>query len=311
MDGSLDGTTALVTGGAGFIGGHLSTALLERGASVIVLDHLQTNSRSDVPEDATLIEADIREREALDSALESVDVVFHHAAVVSVGQSVEAPEESHSVNTDASLALLELARKHDARVVFASSSAIYGEPDYTPIDEEHGINPTSPYGIDKATIDQYARRYHDLYDLETVALRYFNAYGPGQKAGDYGGVISIFAEQAREDEPITVDGDGSQTRDFVHVSDIVQANLLALGTDHVGEAFNIGTGTATSIAELAETVRDVTDSESPITYTDPRPGDIDESVADVTKAQEKLGFEPQISLREGLETFLAEGDAAR
>lgn len=303
MTADLDFDRALVTGGAGFIGGHLSAALLEHGVSVTVLDHLHTHSRADVPDDATVIEADVRDAAEMAAALENAEVVFHHAAVVSVSRSIEEPQESHTVNTDATLQLLELARDHDVRVVLASSSAIYGQPAYTPIDESHPIQPASPYGIDKATIDQYARTYHDLYDLETVALRYFNVFGSGQTAGPYSGVISIFADQARNTEPITVDGDGSQTRDFVHVSDVVDANLRAATTDTVGEAFNIGTGTATSIAELAETIRNVLDSDSEITYTDPRPGDIDHSVADITEAETQLGFSPTVGLRDGLKSL--------
>ncbi|WP_435196376.1 NAD-dependent epimerase/dehydratase family protein [Natronomonas sp. EA1] len=304
MVSELSSISALVTGGAGFIGSHLTESLLEHGATVTVLDHLESHTPKDIPTQAELIEADVRDTETMDEALHSVDVVFHLAAVVSVARSVEDPIGSHTVNADATLNLLELARKHDVRVVIASSSAIYGQPEYTPIDEAHPIQPESPYGIDKATIDQYARAYHEFYGLETVALRFFNVYGPGQTAGDYGGVISIFKEQAEAGNPITVDGDGSQTRDFVHVSDVVDALLLAARTDHVGEAFNIGTGAETSIAELAETIREVTETDSEITYTDPRPGDIDHSVAEITKAREQLGFDPGLSLRAGLETFL-------
>nr|WP_080506716.1 NAD-dependent epimerase/dehydratase family protein [Halolamina pelagica] len=187
---------------------------------------------------------------------------------------------------------------------FGSSVAIYGEPESLPISEEDAKTPTSPYGIDKWTVDRYAQVYNDLYDTETVALRYFNIYGPRQRGGDYGGVISIFRDQALAGEPITVDGDGSQTRDFVHIDDVVDANLLAATTDHTGAAYNIGRGEKTSIAELAETIRDIADTDSEVTYTEPRPGDIEESVADISKAEEELGFEPTVSLREGLKTIL-------
>jgi len=212
----------------------------------------------------------------LDELTDDVDIVFHQAAVVSVEKSVEEPESCHEVNTDATLHLLELAREKDFRLVLASSAAIYGEPETIPISEADSKTPTSPYGIDKWTIDRYAQVYNDLYDTETVALRYFNIYGPRQRGGDYGGVISIFRDQALAGEPITVDGDGSQTRDFVHVDDVVEANLLAATTEHTGEAYNIGRGEQTSIAELAETICAVADTDSEVTYTDPRPGDIDE-----------------------------------
>ena len=155
--------------------------------------------------------------------------------------------------------------------------------------------------MDKLTVDHYARLYHGLYDVETVSPRYFNICGSGQTGGDYAVVIPIFCEQALSDEPITINGDGSQTRDFVYISDVVDANLRAATTDAVGEAFNIGTGTATSITDLAATVREVADLSSEHTYTDPRPGDIDESVADITKPRGTLGYEPTVSLQDGLQ----------
>mgnify|MGYP000182784240 CR=1 FL=1 len=197
-----------------------------------------------------------------------------------------------------------IARERDFRVVLASSAAIYGHPETLPVNEPDRKTPTSPYGIDKLTVDHYARTYNDLYDVETVVLRYVNIYGPRQRAGDYGGVVSIFRDQALADDPITIDGDGTQTRDFVHIEDIVEANIRAATTDHVGEAYNIGRGEQTSINELAETIREVTDSASSITRTDPRPGDIEASVADISKARRDLGFEPSVSLREGLKTLV-------
>jgi UDP-glucose 4-epimerase len=196
--------------------------------------------------------------------------------------------------------VLEAARKTDTRVVLASSAAIYGHPESTPIDEAHPLDPTSPYGLDKLTADQYTRLYNDLYGLDTVSLRYFNVYGPGQTGGDYAGVITVFIEQALNDDPITVHGDGDQTRDFVFIEDIVQANLLAAKTEHVGAAYNIGTGESITIRELAELIRDITNSDSEIVHTEPRDGDIEHSKADISKATEQLDFEPTVSLREGL-----------
>jgi UDP-glucose 4-epimerase len=251
------------------------------------------------------IEGDVRDAAVLADALAGADVVFHEAAQISVDQSIERPIDSHEVNVDATLSLLERAREHDFRVVLASSCAIYGHPESVPIPETAPLEPPSPYGIEKLTVDHYARRYHGLYGVETVALRYFNVYGPRQAAGDYSGVISVFADQAAAGDPITVHGDGSQTRDFVHVSDVVQANLLAATTDSVGEAFNVGTGNATSIRELAETIRRVTESDSDIVHTDPREGDIEHSRAETTKAREQLGFEATVDLDAGLSDLLA------
>ncbi|WP_119821853.1 NAD-dependent epimerase/dehydratase family protein [Halalkaliarchaeum desulfuricum] len=214
---------------------------------------------------------------------------------------METPHESHTINATGTLNVLDAAREHDVRVVVASSAAIYGHPEDTPIDESHPKEPTSPYGLDKLTADHYTRLYHDLYDLDTVALRYFNVYGPGQTGGDYAGVVSVFIEQALAGDDITVHGEGDQTRDFVFVEDVVRANLAAARTDHVGEAYNVGTGESVSIRELAELIQDLTDTDSDIVHTDPREGDIDHSRADISTARAKLDFEPTVSLREGLE----------
>ncbi|MDL0131624.1 NAD-dependent epimerase/dehydratase family protein [Halobacterium salinarum] len=305
---ALTNQNILITGGAGFVGSHLADTLTPQN-NVTIVDNLSASTPEHIPDTATFHEADIRNPGVLDELTESVDIVFHEAAIVSVNQSIEAPVHSHETNTDATLELLELARQRDFRVVLASSAAIYGHPEVTPILEHARKTPTSPYGLDKLTIDHYARLYHDLYDVDTVALRYFNIYGPRQTAGDYAGVIAIFRDQAQSGDPITIEGDGNQTRDFVHISDVVDANIRAATTDHVGEAYNIGTGTKTSITELAETIRDVADSDSEIVHTEPRDGDIDESVADITKAQTELGYEPTHSLRDGLQTLLDESDS--
>ncbi|WP_275883122.1 NAD-dependent epimerase/dehydratase family protein [Halorhabdus sp. BNX81] len=302
---SVTGQTVVITGGAGFIGSHLADALVETN-DVIVLDDLSTGARENVPDGATFVKGDVRDPATVAEVTDGVDLIFHEAAVVSVEQSIDEPEFCHDVNFDGTLQILEAARREDARVVFASSAAIYGEPTSLPLTESEPVAPQSPYGIDKCSADQYLRTYHDLYGLETVALRYFNVYGPRQTASDYSGVISIFREQAQAGEPITVDGDGTQTRDFVHVADVVQANLRAATTEHVGTAYNVGTGEETSIRTLAETTQRVTDSDSPIVHRDPRPGDIAHSRADVTKARQRLGYEPSVSLEDGLATLVGE-----
>ena len=292
--------TILITGGAGFIGSHLASALVDDN-EVRILDNLSSGKRANVPEDATLIEGDLRDAATLERATTGVDLIFHEAALVSVQGSVEDPLGSHEINATATLEVLEAARREDARVVLASSAAIYGHPEEVPIAEADPKTPASPYGIDKLAIDHYARRYNELYGLETVALRYFNAYGPGQTAGDYSGVISIFCDQAIDDEPITVHGDGGQTRDFVFIDDIVQANLHAATTEQVGTAYNVGTGTSVTVQELAETIVDVTNSSSEITHTEGRDGDIRHSRADISAIRSELGYEPTVSLRRGLE----------
>jgi UDP-glucose 4-epimerase len=293
------GRSVLVTGGAGFIGSHLVEALCAEN-DVRVVDDLSSGQESNLVDEVTLVEGDVRDQRVLEEAIEGVDLVFHQAALASVPLSIEAPMESHAVNATATLSLLELAREEACRVVLASSPAIYGEPEELPIAEDHPTKPTSPYGLDKLALDRYATIYNDLYGVETVVLRYFNAYGPRQGESEYSAVISAFMRQARSGGPIVVHGDGEQTRDFVHVSDIVRANLLAAETEHVGEAFNIGTGEATSIRDLAELVRDATRSGAEITHADPRQGDIVHSRADTTNAHERLGFEASVSLEEGI-----------
>ncbi|ELY88279.1 NAD-dependent epimerase/dehydratase [Natrialba hulunbeirensis JCM 10989] len=335
--------TVLVTGGGGFIGSHLVEALAPYN-DVRVLDNFSTGSRDnlsfaspsatgsqwaedtlastdggtdDTESDAdgtdgegddsngslTIVDGDISDPMALQRAARGVDLIFHQAALVSVTESVDAPRRSNETNLDASLLVLDQARQEDARVVLASSAAVYGHPDELPVSETATTEPTSPYGIQKLALDQYARRYHDLYDLPTVALRYFNAYGPRQQ-GPYSGVISTFLEQARADEPITIEGDGEQTRDFVHVSDVVRANLHAATTDAVGEAYNVGTGERTSIRELAELIRDAVGSSSPIVHREPRSGDIRHSRADASKASRELGFETRVGLESGIRSLV-------
>ena len=300
--------TVLVTGGAGFVGSHLCEALVADN-EVRVLDDLSSGCPADVPPEATIVEGDVRDPETVREATAGVDVVFHEAALVSVAESVEKPLESDAVTSDGTLHVLDAARREDARVVLASSAAVYGHPESVPVTEDEPKAPTSPYGVAKLSADQYALRFNDLYGLETVSLRYFNIYGPRQNP-EYGAVVSVFLDQAAAGDPITVEGDGSQTRDFVHVDDVVRANLLAAETDHVGEAFNVGTGESVTIRELAETVRRATDSDSDVVHTDPRPGDIDHSLADVSKARERLGFEPTVSLEDGLTALHRERAAA-
>jgi len=290
----------LVTGGAGFVGSRLAARLCQDN-DVVVLDSLVGGDREAVPSEAEFIEGDIRDESAVADAMAGVDCVFHEAALVSVDRSVEVPTESHDNNVEGTLTILEAARSRDTRVVLASSAAIYGHPTEVPITEDHPMEPTSPYGLDKLACDHYARLYHDRYGMDTVALRYFNAYGPGQTGGDYAGVISIFIEQALAGDDITVEGDGEQTRDFVYIDDIVDANLAAAGTAAVGAGYNIGTAESVTIRELAELIQDITDTDSDIVHVEAREGDIDHSRAAVSKAEEHLDFEAAVPLREGLE----------
>lgn len=295
------GTSVLVTGGAGFIGSHIADMVVDH-ADVRILDDLSRGSRDHVPDQATLIEGDIRDEDTVERAMDGIDFLFHEAGLVSVPESLERPMDCHEINGTATVRLLEAGRRNDSRVVIASSAAIYGHPGHVPVPEDASKDPQSPYGIEKLSADHYVQTYAAQYGLDAVALRYFNVYGPRQSGGQYSGVISAFVDQARNGGPITVEGDGEQTRDFIHVDDVVDANLRAATIDSAETAFNVGTGTSVTINELAETVRDIVDADVPITHVDPRPGDIRHSKADISRARRELDFDPSIQLADGLPT---------
>lgn len=297
-DPELSGRTALITGGAGFIGSHLAARLVGNN-EVRVFDDYSTGDRDTVTDEAVQIEGDVTDRDSVTRAMDGVDVVFHHAAVVSVEESVTDPERSHRVNVDGTLAVLDAARRTDTRVVLASSAAVYGDPSELPVPIDEPPAPQSPYGADKLAVDGYANAYAETYGLPVVTLRYFNVYGPGQR-GPYSGVVESFVSRALAGEPLIVHGDGTQTRDFVHVSDVVRANIAAATTDHTGTAFNVGTGESVSVRDLAELVRSVTDAEVTIDHEPARPGDIAHSRAATERTRDLLGFRAQVGLREGL-----------
>lgn len=292
--------TVLVTGGAGFIGSHLVDALTAVN-DVRVLDTFDTGSRERLPEEVVAIEGDVRDQPLLAEAAADADVIVHLAAQVSVEASLEAPRESSETNVSATLGVLECARQENARVVVASSAAIYGDPASVPVHETDPKRPESPYGVDKLAVDNYARVYGECFDVPVVVLRYFNVYGPGANAG----VVQAFAERAAGGEPLRIQGDGEQTRDFVHVDDVVGATLAATEADATGRAYNVGTGERVTIAELAALVREHADGEVPIEHAPPRSGDIEHSAAAIDRLRSDLGYDPQVSLEDGLASTIA------
>jgi UDP-glucose 4-epimerase len=296
------GKRFLVTGGAGFIGSHSVACLQEAGHEVTVLDDLSTGRRANLRDDSILTVGDIRDARLLDSMLSGVAGILHLAALVSVPRSIEAPRESLSRNVDGTLAILEAARRKGVgRVVIASSAAVYGAAT-PPIAEDLPIAPLSPYGLEKATCEAYARLYGELHGLETVCLRYFNVYGPRQDpASPYSGVLSILADRARTGRPFTIHGDGRQTRDFVHASDVAMANRLALETPGIaGLVANIGTGRQTSVAALAHLVGKLLPSAPAPEHGPARSGDIPDSWAVTSRARESLGWHARVQMADGL-----------
>ena len=297
----------LVTGGAGFIGSHLVNALLAKGDAVTVLDNLSNGSMDNLKNHTNnpafrFIQGDIRDAKTVENAVVGVDAVIHEAAMISVPLSIKNPKLAHSVNVEGTLALLKASLERGVkRFAYASSCAVYGKQAELPISEDAPPKPLSPYASSKLAAEQNCLAFHEREGLETVCLRYFNVYGPRQTAGEYAGVMMKFLERLRTNQPPIICGDGEQTRDFIFVSDVAEATLLALEREDVaGKVLNIGTGRTTSINDLCEIFLAATGNTSlkPI-HESPRAGDIRHSQADIKKAK-LLGFKPRVSLKEGV-----------
>jgi nucleoside-diphosphate-sugar epimerase len=297
---------ALVTGGAGFIGGHLVERLLEAGWEVRVLDDFSSGREENlagVRSQIELLKGDIRDESLVARAVEGVEVVFHEAAVPSVPRSVAEPVRTHQVNADGTLNLLEQARHARVRrVVYAASSSAYGDTPTLPKVETMPPTPMSPYALQKYVGEAYCRLYHALYGLETVALRYFNIFGPRQNPdSEYAAVIPRFIRACLRGESPRIYGDGEQTRDFTFVADAVQANLLAADAPHAsGQVVNVGGGGRTSLNQLLAAIREITGATAEAIYEPGRAGDVRDSLASLERARELLGYEPATTLREGL-----------
>ncbi|HHP7233107.1 MAG TPA: SDR family oxidoreductase [Desulfobacterales bacterium] len=297
---------ALVTGGAGFIGSHLTQALLEAGCRVVVLDDLSSGSRGNltaVDNRIRFLEGDVRDFEAVDAAAQGCEAVFHLAAVVSVPRTVAEPLFSAMVNDVGTLHVFEAARRQRAAsLVFASSSAAYGDDPRQPKHEALIPEPLSPYAVQKITGEHYAGVYHRLFGIKTTSLRFFNVYGPRQDPGSpYSGVISIFMDRACRDRAPIIYGDGSQSRDFVYVQDVVRACLDAAASPSTGGmTFNVGTGRATTINELWQTIGKLSGCRRQPEYEPPRSGDILHSLAQMDRIRAAIGFAPRVTLEEGL-----------
>lgn len=302
---------ALVTGGAGFIGHHLVRNLLERGDEVAVIDNLSTGFawRLDPFRDRiTFIEGTILDAAALDAAMRSCEVIFHEAAIPSVARSVAAPKATNEANVTGTIeVMLAAARNRVRRLVFAGSSSVYGIPAELPCRETLRLAPTSPYGASKMAAEHYINTLGQLHGVETVVLRYFNVFGPGQDPdSEYSAVIPRFATAALAGRRPTINGTGEVSRDFTYVDNVVQANLLAArASSPSGITCNVACGARYSLIELLETIGDAAGGRVEPLFGPPRPGDILHSQADITLAREALGYEPGIDFHEGIARTVA------
>lgn len=296
----------LITGGAGFIGSNIATELAARGESVRVLDDFSSGrieNLADIADRIEIIRGDIRSYHTVRRAVAGVDYVLHQAAVASVPFSVEDPITANEINLSGTLNVLYAAREAGVkRLVYASSSAVYGNAPEQPKRETMAPQPMSPYAIAKLAGERYCRTFYQLYGFETVALRYFNVFGPRQDpASAYAAVIPLFTAALLAGKPITIHGDGQQSRDFVFVKDVAEANLLACtAPGAAGGVFNIAGGQRRTLLELVDNLAAVTGREPHLEYTPPRPGDVPHSQADISLAEKSIGYRPAVDLPAGL-----------
>jgi UDP-glucose 4-epimerase len=304
-------TKVLVTGGAGFIGSNLVAALLERGDEVRVLDNYSTGSRANLValgRDVEVVEGDLRSYERVHTAVRGTELVFHQGALGSVPRSVQDPLTSTAVNVEGTLNVLLAARDEGIRrVVAASSSSVYGDGGAFPRVETQAPSPISPYAVAKLAAERFCVSFTQVYGLETVALRYFNVFGPRQDpSSQYAAVVPRFIRAIADGQPVTVHGDGEQSRDFTYVETVVRSNLLAAdAAEAVGRVLNIATGGSETVNTLAETIGRLLDRPVERTHGPAQPGDVRESWADVSAAREAIGYEPTVRFEEGLRRTIA------
>ena len=297
----------LVTGGCGFIGSHLGQALYDQGDTVVVMDDLSTGSTSNLTPGARLLVGDINDRALLEDACQGVDAVFHLAAIASVERGVRDWTGTHRANLSGTIAVLDAARVARVPVVYASSAAVYGAGGHLPLDESQAVSPLSAYGADKLGCEQHARVGGHVHGMATVGMRFFNVFGPRQDPrSPYTGVISVFCDRLRRGQPVDVFGDGLQTRDFVHVGDVVAALLAALpAASTAAPVFNVCTGQPTSVLRLAETIAELCDTPLKVNWRPGRAGEIAHSLGERAKARDALLLAEPMPLRAGLQDTLA------
>lgn len=295
----------LVTGGAGFIGSNLVRTLIKDNKNIVVLDNFISGYKDNIDGlPIRLVEGDIRDKDIVEKCMYGIDVVFHLAASVGNKRSIDFPLVDAEINVLGTLNILEAARKYNVKKVIISSSAgIFGELKTIPIKEDHPIEPDSPYGCTKLCEEKLGLSYAKLYDMNVICLRYFNVYGPNQRFDAYGNVIPIFVFKMLRGEPLTIYGDGEQTRDFVNVKDVVQANIKAAESVGISGAFNIASGTRVTINYLVDLITKDYNS-TIIEHIGERLGDVRHSLADISLANEKIGYKPLINLNDGIEEYI-------
>ncbi|TXT54877.1 MAG: putative UDP-glucose 4-epimerase [Candidatus Thorarchaeota archaeon] len=304
----LDEKRIVVTGGAGFIGSHIVDYLLVHNAIVTVIDDLSNGTETNLEGWKThnnflLQRKDIRNSATVYEVLKEAEIVFHEAAKVSVPFSTKHPCLTMDVNSQGTAILLNECRKRDvSKIVVASSSSVYGDTPVLPKIETMPTNPLSPYAASKLAGENLAIAFSKTYGMDITALRYFNVYGPRQRSGSYAGVISVFINQALDNRPLTIEGEGEQTRDFTFVKDVVKCNILAaLEEKSKGEVYNVGGGSRITILELAKKIKEIVGSSSNLEFLPPRIGDVKDSLAGIDKARKHLGYEPEYDIDTGLE----------
>lgn len=290
----------LVTGGAGFIGSNLVERLIDDGNEVTIIDNLSTGSRENLHKKAEFFELDIASLDAIKPVFKNKEIVFHIAAIPSVPRSIEDPAAVFRSNVMGTLNVLLASRDAGAkRVIYSASSSAYGNQQILPLKEDLPPKPMSPYAISKLVGEQLCKQFSDLYDLDTISLRYFNVYGRRMNRGSYAAVVATFLCQRKDGQPLTIVGDGLQERDFTHVSDVVGANILSAGVKRGGgEVVNIGAGDSHSVLKLAKIIG------GEKLHLPERPGDVRNSLADISKTKKLLGWEPKVSLKDGISMLI-------
>jgi len=296
----------LVTGGAGFIGSHITKALLEEGHDITVIDNLNTGKEENLEllkDQINFIKGNILDNELLAGITTNVDGVFHQAALASVQDSFSKPEEYHDVNVNGTENILKLAKKNNFKVVYASSSSVYGNPEKIPIEESDIKNPINPYAETKLRKEELAVKYAEM-GVKVIGLRYFNVFGKGQSK-EYAGVLKLFLERIRDELPPKINGDGTQFRDFVYVKDVVDANIMSMKSEVNHEFFNVGTNTSITILDLAKTIIKFSGLDIEPVFGPALKGDVMKTIADINLIKEKIGWEPKVMLKDWIKEIVS------